>query len=96
MNYTISDFTSLTNKTYEAFLNKALKLFEMILNTGVEEQVVQPILNKENTLIDSKMTHAFGVAVIAALDAQDKTDDLAFIIDENDIIFERNRVKTND
>ncbi|WP_407532827.1 hypothetical protein [Acinetobacter baumannii] len=96
MNYTISDFTSLTNKTYEAFLNKALKLFEMILNTGVEEQVVQPILNKENTLIDFKMTHAFGVAVIAALDAQDKTDDLAFIIDENDIIFERNRVKTND
>ncbi|HCW3749152.1 hypothetical protein OHW01_18125 [Acinetobacter baumannii] len=96
MNYTISDFTSLTNKTYEAFLNKALKLFEMILNTGAEEQVVQPILNKENTLIDFKMTHAFGVAVIAALDAQDKTDDLAFIIDENDIIFERNRVKTND
>lgn len=96
MNYTISDFTALTNKTYEAFLTKALEQFEIILAMGADEQVVQPILDKENTLIDFKMTHAFGVAVIAALDAQDKTYDLAYIIDENDIIFERTRVKTND
>lgn len=96
MNYTISDFTSLTNKTHQAFLNKALEQFEIIMAMGADEHVVKPILDSEYNLIDFKMTHAFGVGVIAALDAQDKTYDLAYIIDENDIIFERTRVKTND
>lgn len=90
MKYTVKDFAALTNKTEQAILDKAYELFQGTWSMGYEE-VAQPILNEESVLIDMKMTHAFGVAVIAALDAQDKTDDVIFVLVESDLTFYLNR-----
>lgn len=86
MKYTIKDFAALTNKTESAMLDKANQLFEGSWSMGYEE-VAQPILNDDLVVIDMKMTHAFGVAVVAALDAEDKTDDVIFVLVENELTF---------
>lgn len=90
MKYTVKDFAALTNKTESAILDKATQLFQATWAMGYEE-VAQPVLNENSEIIGMNMSHAFGVAVISALDAQDNTDDAVFVLVEGDLTFYLNR-----
>lgn len=85
MNFTIKHFANLTNKSEEAILDQAFKMFLSAHAIGYEDQA-QPILNDDQVLVDIKMTHVFGVAVISALDAKDNTDDVVFVLDQTDLL----------
>ena len=83
MKYTIKDFADKALIPYTDFYNQALKLFQTIHFYG-SEGVAEPILNDQDQIIDFKMTHAFGVAVIAILDATTNQEDLVSVIHVED------------
>ena len=79
MKYTIKDFADKALIPYTDFYNQALKLFQTIHFYG-SEGVAEPILNDNDVIVDFKMTHAFGVAVVATLDIKTKQEDLVSVI----------------
>jgi len=84
MKYTVKDFTALTHIPFQDFLDQALELFQTIHFYGGSESVVEPIINDDEVIIDFKMTHAFGVAVVAILDVKTKQEDLTVVLQEAD------------
>lgn len=85
MNFTVRHFANLTNKSEQAILKQAFRMFISAHAMGYEDQA-EPILDEEQVVIDMKMTHVFGTAVISALDAVDDTDDFVFVLDQADLI----------
>lgn len=83
MKYTIKDFADKALIPYTDFYNQALKLFQTIHFYG-SEGVAEPILNNNDVIVDFKMTHAFGVAVVAILDATTNQEDLVSVIHVED------------
>lgn len=83
MKYTITDFADKAQIQHQAFYNQALKLFQTIHTYG-SEGVAEPILDDEGAIVDFKMTHAFGVAVVATLDATTDQEDLVSVIHVED------------
>jgi len=85
MNFTVKHFANLTNKSEQAILKQAFQMFLNAHAMGYEDQA-EPILDDEQVVVDIKMTHLFGVAVISALDAVDDTDDFVFVLDQAELI----------
>lgn len=79
MKYTVKDFTEKARIPFQDFLDQASELFQTIHFYG-SEGVAEPITDQDDVLIDFKMTHAFGVAVVATLDIKTKQEDLVSVI----------------